>query len=188
MIPQILTLVLMLHARSGDQIRSDAAPKRTQRGRNVGGGHQPLSDQEGAEAARPQPLHIARGPDATLGHGYDTKLGKLFDEGEELSVGEWQKVAVARSFVRDADIVVFDEPTSALDPLAEWNVFERIRERAQGRAVVLISHRFSTVRNADRIHILEHGHIVESRTHDELLRLNGQYARMYEVQARAYGI
>jgi ATP-binding cassette subfamily B protein len=124
---------------------------------------------------------------SSLGHGYDTKLGKLFDEGEELSVGEWQKVAVARSFVRDADIMVFDEPTSALDPLSEWNVFERIRERAQGRAVVLISHRFSTVRNADRIHILEHGHIVESGTHGELLRLNGQYARMYEVQARAYG-
>jgi ATP-binding cassette, subfamily B, bacterial len=125
---------------------------------------------------------------SSLGHGYDTKLGKLFDEGEELSVGEWQKVAVARSFVRDADIMVFDEPTSALDPLSEWNVFERIRERAEGRSVVLISHRFSTVRNADRIHILEHGHIVESGTHEELLRLDGRYARMYEVQARAYGI
>jgi len=124
----------------------------------------------------------------SLAHGYDTILGKLFDEGEELSVGEWQKVAVARSFLRDADIMVFDEPTSALDPLAEWNVFERIRERARGRAVLLISHRFSTVRNADRIHIVDQGHIVESGTHTELMRLDGRYARMYEVQARAYGI
>ncbi len=102
------------------------------------------------------------------------------------SIGEWQKVALARAFVRDAEILVFDEPTSALDPTAEWKAFEHIRELAKGRAVILISHRFSTVRMADRIHILEHGRIVESGSHDELMALDERYARMYEVQARAY--
>jgi ATP-binding cassette, subfamily B, bacterial len=121
-----------------------------------------------------------------LRHGYDTMLGKWFDEGEELSVGEWQKVALARAFVRDAEILVFDEPTSALDPEAEWNVFQHIRELANGRAVILISHRFSTVRTADRIHILDQGRIIESGTHDQLMALSGRYAGMYEVQARAY--
>ncbi|HMK92340.1 MAG TPA: ABC transporter ATP-binding protein, partial [Thermoleophilia bacterium] len=123
---------------------------------------------------------------AALPEGYDTRLGKVFEDGEELSIGEWQKVALARAFVRPAEILVFDEPTSALDPLAEWNVFERIRERAEGRAVILISHRFSTVRMADSIHIMDRGRIVESGTHDELMALDGRYARMYEVQARAY--
>ena len=121
-----------------------------------------------------------------LRHGYDTMLGKWFAEGEELSVGEWQKVALARAFVRDAQILVFDEPTSALDPETEWRVFQHIKELARGRAVVLISHRFSTVRTADRIHILEGGRIVESGAHDELMALQGRYAHMYEVQARAY--
>ena len=131
----------------------------------------------------------ASGADEVIGglrHGYETMLGKWFEDGEELSIGEWQKVALARAFVRDAQVLVFDEPTSALDPTAEWKAFEHIRELAQGRAVVLISHRFSTVRTADRIHILEHGRIVESGSHDELVALDGKYARMYEVQARAY--
>jgi ATP-binding cassette subfamily B protein len=121
-----------------------------------------------------------------LPHGYDTMLGKWFDEGEELSVGEWQKVALARAFVRDAQILVFDEPTSALDPETEWRVFRHIKALARGRAVVLISHRFSTVRSADRIHILDGGRIIESGAHDDLMALGGRYARMYEVQARAY--
>jgi ATP-binding cassette subfamily B protein len=131
----------------------------------------------------------AAGADAVieeLGRGYDSMLGKWFEEGEELSIGEWQRVALARAFVRDAEILVFDEPTSALDPVSEWQAFEHIRALSKGRAVVLISHRFSTVRNADRIHIVEHGRIVESGTHDELMALDGRYARMYEVQARAY--
>ncbi len=122
----------------------------------------------------------------SLRHGYDTVLGKWFDEGEELSGGEWQKIALARAFVRDAQILVCDEPTSSLDPQAEWDVFQHIKQLARGRAVVLISHRFSTVRNADRIHILEHGHIVESGTHEDLLALNGRYAQMYRIQAQAY--
>jgi len=121
-----------------------------------------------------------------LRNGYDTMLGKWFDDGEELSVGEWQKVALARAFVRDAQVLVLDEPTSALDPEAEWRVFEHIRALAQGRAVILISHRFSTVRTADRIHILDGGRIIESGSHEELIALGGRYAGMYEVQARAY--
>ncbi|OFW61273.1 MAG: ABC transporter ATP-binding protein [Actinobacteria bacterium RBG_16_64_13] len=121
-----------------------------------------------------------------LRHGYDTILGKWFDEGEELSVGEWQKIALARAFVRNAQILVLDEPTSALDPQAEWDVFQHFRELARGRAVVLISHRFSTVRTADRIHIFDQGRIIESGTHEELVALDGRYAQMYEVQARAY--
>ncbi len=121
-----------------------------------------------------------------LRHGYDTVLGRWFDEGEELSVGEWQKVALARAFVRDAQILVCDEPTSSLDPQAEWHVFQHIKELAQGRAVVLISHRFSTVRNADHIHLFDQGRMIESGTHEELMALEGRYARMYRVQAQAY--
>ena len=123
---------------------------------------------------------------AGLRAGYETVLGKVFEDGEELSIGEWQKVALARAFVRGAEILVLDEPTSALDPIAEWRVFERIREMAQGKAVLLISHRFSTVRMADRIHIVEQGHIVETGTHAELMALDGRYARMYEVQAKSF--
>ena len=103
-------------------------------------------------------------------------------------MGEWQKIALARAFVRDAQILVLDEPTSALDPQAEWEVFQHIRELAHGRSVVLVSHRFSTVRTADRIHIFDQGRIVESGTHEELVALGGRYAEMYEVQARAYRV
>ncbi len=135
------------------------------------------------EAARDARVH-----EAILGlrDGYDTMLGKWFEEGEELSVGEWQKIALARAFVRDAQLLVLDEPTSSLDPRAEWEVFEHIRQLAQGRAVVLISHRFSTVRAADRIHIFDDGRIIESGNHAELMALGGRYAEMYEVQAKAY--
>jgi ATP-binding cassette subfamily B protein len=153
---------------------------------NIRVGNVDLSDDDPAveAAARDAGVHDVIGG---LSHGYETTLGKMFEDGEELSTGEWQKIAVARAFVRDAEVMVFDEPTSALDPLAEWKVFEQIRQRAAGRAVVLISHRFSTVRNADRIYILEGGRIIEQGTHAELIALDGRYARMYEVQARAYG-
>lgn len=121
-----------------------------------------------------------------LPKGYDTMLGKLFEDGEELSIGQWQKVALARAFMRDAQIIVLDEPTSALDAEAEYEVFKRFRQLAEGRTTILISHRFSTVRMADRIHFMKDGRIAESGTHDELLRRGGMYARLFEMQAQHY--
>ncbi len=122
---------------------------------------------------------------ARLPRGYDTTLGKWFD-GEELSIGEWQKIALARAFVRDTPILVLDEPTSALDAESEFQVFRQFRALATGRAAILISHRFSTVRMADMIYVMEHGRVVEQGSHAELMRANGKYARMFELQAGNY--
>ena len=123
---------------------------------------------------------------AGLPHGYETALGKWFDAGVNLSGGEWQKVALARAFMRDARILLLDEPTSALDAQAEYELFERIHSLTRGRTAVYISHRFSTVRRADRILFLEHGRLVEQGTHEQLMRLNGRYARLFRLQASAY--
>jgi ATP-binding cassette subfamily B protein len=123
---------------------------------------------------------------AGLPAGYDTALGKWFDAGVNLSGGEWQKVALARAFMRDARILLLDEPTSALDAQAEYELFERLRSLTRGRTAVYISHRFSTVRRADRILFLEHGRLVEQGTHEQLMRLNGRYARLFRLQASAY--
>ena len=121
-----------------------------------------------------------------LRNGYETVLGKWFEDGEELSMGEWQKIALARAFVRDAQIVVLDEPTSFLDVHAEHEVFRRFRQLAAGRSTILISHRLSTVRLADCIYVLEDGRIAESGGHDDLIRRGGAYARLFETQARSY--
>jgi ATP-binding cassette subfamily B protein len=118
--------------------------------------------------------------------GYHTKLGHWFYGGQELSEGEWQKIALARAFFRDAGIVVLDEPTSSLDPLAEAELFRKMRNLLDGRSAVIISHRFSTVQMADRICVLEGGRIIEQGNHEELLRLNGLYARMFRTQAEHY--
>jgi ATP-binding cassette, subfamily B, bacterial len=129
------------------------------------------------------------GADSLLGRlpdGWDTPLGKWFDGGVELSGGEWQKIALGRAFMRDARILVLDEPTSALDAQAEFELFARLRRLAAGRTAIYISHRFSTVRQADRILFLEHGALVEEGTHDELMALGGRYARLFKLQAAAY--
>jgi len=123
---------------------------------------------------------------STLKEGYDTQLGSLFDNGVELSIGEWQKIALARAFMSPAQILVLDEPTSSLDPSAEEEVFRKFRELAQGRTAIIISHRLSTVRSADCIYFLKSGRIVERGTHEELMKKNGAYSHLFQIQAQHY--
>ena len=117
---------------------------------------------------------------------YDTMLGKWFDKGTQLSGGEWQKVALARAFMRDARILILDEPTSSLDAQAESEVFSHFRALTDGKTAIFISHRFSTVRLADRIFVLENGTILENGSHEELMELDGRYAELFNLQAEAY--
>ena len=128
----------------------------------------------------------ADGVIARLPEGYDTLLGKWFDQGHQLSGGEWQKVALARAFMRDAQILILDEPTAALDAQAEYEIFARMRELTSDKTALFISHRFSTVRMADRIMVLEGGALIENGAHDELLLQGGRYAELFNLQAASY--
>jgi ATP-binding cassette subfamily B protein len=124
---------------------------------------------------------------AALRQGLDTQLGRRFKDGTDLSGGQWQKIALSRAFMREeADILILDEPTAALDAEAEHAVFERFKRLAEGRTSILISHRFPTVRMADRIVVLEGGHILEQGTHEALVAQDGRYAHLFSLQAQGY--
>ena len=123
---------------------------------------------------------------AKLPMGYDQVIGKRFRKGVDLSGGEWQKMAIARAYMRDAELLILDEPTASLDARSEFEVFRRFKELSEGRTAVLISHRFSSVRMADRILVLAEGTVEASGTHEELLAQHGRYAELFELQARGY--
>ncbi len=129
------------------------------------------------------------GADEFLSHlknGYETELGPYFFEGQELSQGQWQKVAISRAFFRDSEIIVLDEPTASLDPLAEGALFNRFIDLTEGKTSFFISHRLGSCRNADRVLVLKNGRLVENGHHDELMQLNGVYAQMFREQAKWY--
>ncbi|MEO0331359.1 MAG: ATP-binding cassette domain-containing protein, partial [Bacteroidota bacterium] len=121
-----------------------------------------------------------------LPQGYDQMIGRRFAEGVNLSGGEWQKIAISRAYMRDAQVLILDEPTAALDARAEYEVFQRFSDLTAGKTAVLISHRFSTVRMANRVLVLEQGHLLEIGTHKELLAQEGKYAELFSLQAQGY--
>ena len=154
-------------------------------GENIGFGRwQRASDRDGIASSAG--AAGAAGFLERLPAGYDTLLAPQFTGGRDLSVGQWQRVAVARAFFRDGALVVLDEPSSALDPEAEAALFDSLRGLCAGKAVIVISHRFSTVSGADRIYVLDGGRVVEGGSHRELLDLDGTYARLFRLQAAAY--
>jgi ATP-binding cassette subfamily B protein len=155
-------------------------------GENVGAGDEPHFEDQ----ARWQQAAVKGRADefiATLPRGYSTQLGKWFKDGRELSGGQWQKIALARAFMRTgADVLVLDEPTAAMDARAEAEVFAHFRQLASARMAILISHRFSTVRMADQILVLERGRVIERGSHAELIAAGGHYAQLFALQARGY--
>lgn len=155
-------------------------------GENVGLG-EPARLDDRARVGRAVARGGAAGLVAGLPQGLDTPLGGWFERGHELSAGQWQRLAVARAFMReDAELLILDEPTAAIDAEAEHELFERFRTLAAGRSALVISHRFSTVRLADRIAVLHGGRLVELGSHQELLALDGRYAHLFRLQARGY--
>lgn len=155
-------------------------------GENIGVGDlRALSDEERVREAAEQGLSADF--ISNLPTGYDTQLGTWFPDGKELSGGQWQKIALSRAFMRrDAEVLILDEPTAAIDARAEAEIFEHFSELAANRIAIIISHRFSTVRIADQIIVLDEGRILERGNHESLLALGGQYATLFELQARGY--
>ncbi len=152
---------------------------------NIGLGRiEELGNEERVESAARKSL--ADTVISPLPHGFDQMLGRRFDNGVDLSAGQWQKIALARAYMRDAQVLILDEPTASLDARAEYEVFQRFAELTQGKMAVLISHRFSTVRMADRILVLEGGQILEQGSHAQLVALGGRYAELFELQALGY--
>jgi ATP-binding cassette subfamily B protein len=123
---------------------------------------------------------------AALPNKYDQVLGTDFEDGEMLSGGEWQKLAIARAFYQSAPVLIMDEPTSAIDAEAELEIFDNLEAEYRDRTLILVSHRFSTVRNADRILVVEGGRVVEAGSHDDLVGGGGRYASMFTAQAAGY--
>ena len=123
---------------------------------------------------------------AKLPDGYDQMIGKRFKNGVELSGGEWQKIAIARAYMREAEVLILDEPTAALDARSEFEVFRRFKELSEGKTAILISHRFSSVRMADRIVVLADGKVEAAGTHEELVSQAGRYSELFELQAAGY--
>ncbi len=117
---------------------------------------------------------------------YEQMLGTLFEDGIELSGGQWQKIALARAFFRNAPILVLDEPTAAIDARAESEIFNQVEKLSKDKTVLIISHRFSTVRNADKIYVIDNGKVKESGTHQGLMNQAGQYASLFKLQAKGY--
>lgn len=155
-------------------------------GENIGAGDHTQFDDE-AKWKNAAKLGMADGFINTLEKQYNTQLGRWFKDGQELSGGQWQKIALARAFMRDqADILVLDEPTSAMDALAEANIFEHFQKHTQNKMAILISHRFSTVRRASHIMVMDKGRLLEQGSHEALMQRNGTYARLFNLQAQGY--
>ncbi|HET7504883.1 MAG TPA: ABC transporter ATP-binding protein, partial [Kofleriaceae bacterium] len=174
-----------LHRRIG-VIFQDFVRYQLKVGENIGAGDDRAYDDRTrwADAAE---RGLARPVIDTLPERYDTQLGKWFKNGRELSLGQWQKVALARSFMRrDADVLVLDEPTASMDAEAEVKIFERFREVTEDKIAIVISHRFSTVRMADQIIVLDHGQVIERGSHAELVAEGGRYATLFNLQAQGY--
>jgi ATP-binding cassette subfamily B protein len=141
---------------------------------------------EDGEIRRAARKSLADAVISRLPAGYEQLLGRRFESGVDLSGGEWQKVALARAYLRDAQLLILDEPTASLDARSEYEVFQRFAELTEGKMALLISHRFSTVRMADRIVVLDEGRIVEQGSHGQLMASGGRYAGMFELQASSY--
>ena len=152
---------------------------------NIGVGRLDAAESDGS-VERAAAKSLADAVIRRLPGGYEQLLGRRFEGGVDLSGGEWQKIALARAYLRDAQLLILDEPTAALDARSEFEVFRRFAELTEGKMALLISHRFSTVRMADRILVLENGRIAEEGSHSQLVALGGRYAAMFEMQASSY--